>query len=440
LIGILLSGLLIAIPAGAKTSTLWKAGAAAADITPSQPLWMAGYSARKTQSDGASSRIYAKALALDDGSGKKAVLVTSDLLGFTGRVGNQIAAEALRRYGITRDRLLLNSSHTHSGPVIDDMLAVAYDLVPPQWKDIDEYTNELISKVVDVIGVALKQMRPATLTFGRGMADFAANRRLALNPNGPVDHDVPFLKVADAKGEALALVFGYACHNTTIGAEHCSFDGDYAGYAQAALQDRNPGAVAFFVMGCGADANPRPRGALEQAIQNGSKLADAVRGIQPAGDPIRGPLRTAFGIVELAFAKPPSKQELLKRLSDPNEYVRRHARLLLRKLARNGHLDSSYPDPIQVWSFGSDLTLIALGGEVVVDYALELKRKYGAEKLWVAGYSNDVFGYVPSVRILHEGGYEGGGAMMYYGQTGPFHDSVEMAIYSKIDELMKQVR
>ena len=120
--------------------------------------------------------------------------------------------------------------------------------------------------------------------------------------------------------------------------------------------------------------------------------------------------------------------------------MRRHARLLLRTLGRDGHLDASYPDPIQVWSFGSDLTLIALGGEVVVDYALELKRKYGAEKLWVAGYSNDVFGYVPSVRVLHEGGYEGGGAMMYYGRTGPFHDSVETAIYSKIDELMKQVR
>ena len=188
-----------------------------------------------------------KALALDDGSGKKAILVTSDLLGFTGRVGNQIAAEALRRYGITRDRLLLNSSHTHSGPVIDDMLAVAYDLPPQLWHDIDEYTGELIAKVADVIGVALKQMRPATLTFGHGSADFAANRRLALNPKGPVDHDIPFLKVVDSKGKALALVFGYACHNTTIGAEHSSFDGDYAGYAQTALQGRNPGALAFFV-------------------------------------------------------------------------------------------------------------------------------------------------------------------------------------------------
>ena len=401
---------------------------------------MAGYSARKTQSEGASSRLYAKALALDDGSGRKAVLVTTDLLGLTGRVAGEIATEAQKRYGISRDRLLLNSSHTHCGPVIDDMLAVAYDLTPQQWRDIDEYTRELTAKIIGAIGGALKQMRPVTLTFGHGITDFAANRRLALNPNGPVDHDVPFLRVSDSGGKAVALVFGYACHNTTIGAEHCKFDGDYAGYAQAALQDRNPGAIAFFVMGCGADANPKPRGALEQAQQNGTKLADAVGSISASSQPIRGPLRTAFGIAELRFAEPPSKEDLLKRLSDPNEFVRRHARLLLRTLARNGHLDPFYPDPIQIWSFGSDLTLIAMGGEVVVDYALELKRKYGAEKLWVAGYSNDVFGYVPSVRVLHEGGYEGGGAMMYYGRTGPFHESVEATIYSKIEELMKQVR
>ena len=69
---------------------------------------------------------------------------------------------------------------------------------------------------------------------------------------------------------------------------------------------------------------------------------------------------------------------------------------------------------------GRGLTLVALGGEVVVDYALRLARDYPGERLWAAGYSNDVFGYVPSLRVLEEGGYEGGGAMIYYGRPGPF--------------------
>jgi hypothetical protein len=148
---------------------------------------------------------------------------------------------------------------------------------------------------------------------------------------------------------------------------------------------------------------------------------------------------TAFGIVQLKFATPPTKEELVKRLADQNEYVRRHARLLLRNFAHHGRLQASYPDPVQIWRFGSDLTLIAMGGEVVVDYALRLKQQYGAERLWAVGYSNDVFGYVPSLRVLKEGGYEGGGAMMYYGQTGPFDDSVEESIFAKIAELMKKI-
>jgi hypothetical protein len=244
--------------------------------------------------------------------------------------------------------------------------------------------------------------------------------------------------VEEAAGKVIAVVFGYACHNTTIGAEHLHFNGDYAGYAQAALEEAHKGALALFVTGCGADANPRPRGTPDLAGEHGRELAAAVDKALVDMPPVRGPLSTAFAVVPLQFAALPSEQELVKRLSDPNEYVRRHARLLLRNIGRNGTLQTSYPDPVQVWRFGSDLTLIAMGGEVVVDYALRLKQQYGAERLWVAGYSNDVFGYVPSLRVLKEGGYEGGGAMMYYGQTGPFHESVEEAIVSKIGELMKK--
>jgi hypothetical protein len=79
---------------------------------------------------------------------------------------------------------------------------------------------------------------------------------------------------------------------------------------------------------------------------------------------------------------------------------------------------------------------VALGGEVVVDYALRLAREYSGRRMWVAGYSNDVFGYVPSLRVLHEGGYEGGDAMIYYARPGPFGESVEELIVGKVHQLM----
>jgi hypothetical protein len=109
-------------------------------------------------------------------------------------------------------------------------------------------------------------------------------------------------------------------------------------------------------------------------------------------------------------------------------------------LERDGRLPDRYPYPVQVWQFGRDLTFLALAGEVVVDYSLRFKNLYGWNNTWVAGYSNDVFAYIPSLRVLREGGYEGGGAMIGYGQPGPFGAAVEETIAEKVDEVVRRAR
>jgi neutral ceramidase len=419
----------------------WKAGLAATDITPAKPVWMAGYAARTGPSQGASQPIYAKALALQDRSGKVAVLVTTDLLGLTARVAGKAAERVEKQYGLKRDRLMFNSSHTHCGPVIDRMLAVAYDRDARPGADLDDYTRGLEDKLVQTVGRALHDLHPATLSFGHSQAGFAKNRRLAYDPNGPVDHDVPVLRVDDASGRMRAVVFGYACHNTTLPATECRISGDYAGITQAQLEKEHPGVVAMFVEGCGADANPDPRGTVETVQAHGQELAAAVdRVLGPGLQPVGGPLRTAFERIPLAFDTPPSREELEKRLADKNVYVVRHAREMLAILKRYGRLPTEYPYPIQVWQFGKDLTWIALGGEVVVDYDLRLKKMFGADRLWVSGYSNDVFAYIPSLRVLKEGGYEGGGAMIYYVQPGPWAPPVEENIISATERLVRSVR
>jgi neutral ceramidase len=425
----------------AQAAPEWKAGTAATAITPTKPIWMAGYAARTQPSQGASQDIYAKALALEDRSGKRAVLITTDLLGLTAQVAGNVARRLEEQHGLARDRVLMNSSHTHCGPVIGRMLGVAYNLDAKQWADIDEYTRQLEDKIVQTAGAALGALKPARLSFGHSEAGFAKNRRVQFSPNGPVDHDVPILRVEDGSGHLFAAVFGYACHNTTLPATECRIHGDYAGVAQAELEKKYPGVQAMFVAGCGADANPSPRGTLEHVRAYGDELAGAVsRTIAGPLRPVRGPLRSAFERIPLAFAEPPSKAEWQQRLSDKNEYVARHARAMLDILERNGRLPAEYPYPIQVWQFGNDLTWIALGGEVVVDYALRLKRIFGPEKLWVSGYSNDVFAYIPSLRVLQEGGYEGEGAMIYYVQPGPWAPSVEENIISATERLVRSVR
>jgi neutral ceramidase len=427
--------------------------------------------------------LYAKALALEDQRGRRAVLVTLDLLGVTAGMAARISAEANRRYQLPRAALMLNASHTHCGPVVDEMLSVAYDLTSAQRTAIAAYTRDLESRVVKLIGDALAALTPARLTFGQGGCTFAANRRVQFTPDGPVDHAVPVLHVARATpapspGAAaspatasptaasptaasptaaspapapLAIVFGYACHNTTLQAGFTQFHGDYAGVAQAALQQRHPGATAMFVSGCGADANPKPRGTIELVEQHGTALADAVDRALPAvtaRPAIDSTLDTAFDIVNLPFAPVPDREGWTTKLKDNDVYVRRHAQLMLDTIDRDGRLPAVQPNPIQVWALGQEsgqepgrgLTLIALGGEVVVDYSIRLKTEFGIRRsTWIAGYSNDVFGYVPSQRVLKEGGYEGGGAMIYYGRPGAFTADVEPLIVDTVHRLARSI-
>ncbi len=255
-----------------------------------------------------------------------------------------------------------------------------------------------------------------------------------------MDHDVPVLRVDDPHGKLRAVVFGYACHNTTAG-DLLQFHGDYTGFAEAWLEVHYPGATALFLAGCGGDANAYPRGTIELARQHGEELAASVEKVLVRDlPPVRGPLKTAYEEFPVAFATPPGREELLVQLQSKDLYHRIWAGAMLKTLDRSGRLPTDYPYPLEIWQFGRDLTLIALGSEVVVDYDLRLKRELGAEKLWVAAYCNDVFAYIPSLRVLKEGGYVGGGAMVYYGQPGPFAPTIEEAIIGKVHDLIRQVR
>ena len=91
----------------------------------------------------------------------------------------------------------------------------------------------------------------------------------------------------------------------------------------------------------------------------------------------------------------------------------------------------------QAVRFGNDLTILALSGEVVVDYSLKTKKEFAGENLFVAGYCNEVTCYIPSKRVLQEGGYEADESMLYYGLPGPFADDVEERIFKTIRQVLK---
>ena len=429
-----------------EASPHWQAGAAAVVITPEEPTWMAGYASRDKPSEGKFQDLFAKALALEDSQGTPLVIVTLDLIGIPRALREELENEVREKYQLPPAGLLINASHTHSGPVVRAERSAVYHLTPEQGEQIQKYVAGLKEKLVDVMGAALDDLGPATLGYSRARAGLAMNRRLPTDrgyrnspyPDGPVDHDVPVLRVERPDGTLRAVLFGYACHSTTLGLYE--FCGDYGGYAQEYLEEIYPDAVAMFMAGCGGDQNPYPRGTLERAQQHGRTLATAVEAaLLPQPVPLAGPLGVAIEAVALEFASIPSREELTGLAESSNRFAQRRGTLLLEELDEKGHLRESYPYLVQVVQFGPDLTLVALGGEVVVDYSLRLKREFAGRAVWVAGYSNDVFAYVPSKRVLAEGGYEADGAVLYTTLSGPFAPSLEDRIVGKVHEMAEKL-
>jgi hypothetical protein len=422
-----------------------KAGVARIDITPDGPIWMSGYAARNKPSEGVLTRLWAKALALEDAGGNRAVIVTTDLIGLPMELTDVVAALAMEKYELERAGLVFNSSHTHTGPVVRGNLSVMESQQSPHREALAEYRRRLQQNLLDVIGAALADLASAELAFEYGEARFGVNRRqftpkgvvIGVNPDGPTDPRVPVLRVMSPAGKVRAILFGYACHNTTLTAEFYQLSGDYAGYAQAEVEKEFPGAVALFVQLCGGDQNPNPRSKLEYAEQHGRTLAAEVarvaRGkMQPAG----GRLRAAYQLAALPFA-PHTREQFEQEQKDANVFRRRRAALML-KLYDERREPRLLRYPVQAIRVDPGFTFLALGGEVVVDYALWAYRTWPREKLIVAGYSNDVPCYIPSARVLGEGGYEAVDSMIYYGQPGPFTEEVEARIHDAVRQVMKR--
>ncbi len=437
---------LLMIPAGRAEAGHWKAGVARSDITPQDTLWLAGYAARTHPATGTLTRLWVKVLALEDSLGHRAVLVTSDLLGFPKAISDTIRDRCQRRYGLTRSQILLNSSHTHSGPVLRGRHYVVYPLKREHIEAIDRYTDWLQDQIVETVGEALGGLEPARLRAGNGVVRFQVNRRnngrlipLELQEAlfGPGQHDVPVLEVTRPDGTPVAVVFGYACHATVLnGYEWC---GDYPGFAQIELEKDRRGTMALFVQGCAGDQNPLPRRSVPLARQYGRELAAAVERVLEEENlrTLRPVLRTAYREIELALNPPPNKRELQEFAEKAEGWQLRWAKWMLRSFDPRS-APSSYPYPIQIWQLDDQL-LIALGGEPVIDYALELKRVFG-QRTFVLGYSNDVMAYIPSTRVLREGGYEGASSQMAYLLPGTWGADVEHRILGAILEMAEGMR
>lgn len=410
----------------------WQAGIARINITPKKPLMMAGYSSRTHPAEGKLSDLWVKVLILKDGSGNKAVIVTSDLLGFPKKVSDRIRKQLETTLGLSKAQIILNSSHTHSGPVLGNALQDIYPIDMEQQLAINQYTDNLVKEVVDAVVRASSAMEPVKIYAQQGVSRFQVNRRNNIAASleeqselkGPNDYAVPVFKVADAKGQTKAILFGYACHATVL--DGYEWSGDYPGYAQSELESAFPGVTALFFQGAGGDQNPLPRKKISLAKKYGRELASAVKAVlEEPMDELAPELKTSYTELELKISPLP-KSELEKMAQSTVEYINKWANRMLSQTTNNQAQANSYPYPIQAWKLGQQ-GLVILGGEVTIGYAIQIKKMLGMQTV-VMAYSNDVMGYIPTETILKEGGYEGFSSQMVYGQPGAWSENIESNI------------
>jgi hypothetical protein len=427
----------------------WKAGTGREVITPPNSMPMAGYASRgSSHATGKLQDLWAKSLMLEDATGKRCVLVTLDLCGIDAILADRVCLQLKQSFGLERHQIMLATSHTHSGPVVAGNLRPMHYMMfsKADRSLVDEYASLLVDKIRSSMEQATGDLKPCELSYGEGSESFAVNRRANIEKDvpelraagklaGPTDHSVPVLLVKRAS-QPIAVVFGYACHCTTLSG--MDWSGDYAGFAQAEIEKEFPGCTAMFWAGCGADQNPLPRRTVELATEYGHRLATAVRKVMHTDlKSIEPQLQSEFKLIPVPLGAMPTRAQIeLDRNSD-NQYVSSRAQTLLQTLDAGKELPSTYDYPVAAWRLGQTLDWVALGGEVVVDYAIAIKSLPAAKRsTWVTAYANDVMAYIPSRRVLMEGGYEGGGAMVYYGLPTVWAPEIEPMI---LDEVSRQL-
>lgn len=437
-------------PTANAAEPTWKAGVARVVITPTKPVWLAGYGSKRVP-DGKLHDLWMKALALEAPDGLRAVLIASDFQGVPKSVSDQIFQKVQDKYQLSRAQIMLTFSHNHCSPRLGDDLQDYYPLETDQVELVNDYSRQVIDRAVTLVGEALKNLAPAVLSTGTGNTTFGVNRRnnqegLVLGMimkgeprRGPVDHAVPVLTVYRPDGKLEAVLFGYACHPTTLSFN--TYCGDYPGFAQLALEKSHPGMTALFVNTCGGDQNPLPRRSVVLCERYGQMLATAVEEtLLTRLNPVEPKLHVAFESIDLPYLQVVSDQELKTAVIDTNAIRARWAKRLLIKRQAGESFATSYPYPLHVWRVGTEMIWIGMGAETVVDYALRFKRQWGSGT-WVMGYTDDMIAYIPSRRVWDEGGYEGGSNLYEYGRPAyRWAGDIEERIATSIEQLVRQVR
>jgi len=429
-----------------------KAGFFEKDVTPKVGVYLAGYPSRNEPSDGVDDPLFLRVAALEDDRGEKVVFVTADLLKFPRDMAWRTKMWAERELGLPSAALVINLSHTHSAPGL--FIQRCY----PQWPVDVDYVRALEQSIRDGIRAALVDLRPARVSYGLHQAHFGVSRRLpqpeqggkvrmASNPDGYYDPDLPVFAVYDAETSGLlAVLYSYACRPTSKSALRIS--ADWPGQVAAGLkQELGEDVLTVFMQGAGASIAPRKSfrdGAEEYRVfwrDVARDLADFVRSAQMQE------IKLTLSSVEKEFLIPydrdriPSQDELLA-LADPgstelpSEYrpanlsiVRLWAQDILEQL-RVGAVPDGFRMHVTELRLSDALRLVAMSGEVTAEVGRMVKGLFPGRQTVFLGYCSYTDAYIPVAAMLPEGGHEALASMFFHVRPAPF--------VAEIDDIIKR--
>lgn len=425
----------------ADDTGLTDVGVASIDITPQHPVRLHAFprGERVNETAEVAQRIHAQALVIGTDAQEPVVLVTTDLLGISEEMSAELARRLAERAGLKdRARLTFTATHNHSAPALATMAPYVFRQPPkPEHAaNIARYGDWLLDRLEVVVKAALADRRPARLHFVRGSAGFAVNRRVlkdgrmvgfGINPDGETDHEVPLLAVRSPGGDLRAVWLSYACHGVCW--RKNSVHGDWMGTARQLIEAEHPGAVALITIGCAGDQNPAVTEANDPTTPGREIAVEVNRLLAQPGRPLKGPPKTEFRRFEIPLEPVP-----------PLEYWAAqkdwYGRTVLAQLQEGRAPRSAAPFVVQSWSFGDDLSVVFLAGEVFAGYGLRLKRELGADRLWVNAYANAMPAYIPTARALPEGGWEVDDSRRNYGLPSRVAPEAEDIIIRAVHEIV----
>ena len=428
-----------------------KAGFARANITPPIGTRMTGFGTRDRDHgcEAIHDDLYARALYLTH-EGKETLIMGFDLLFFSRDEADRFKGAIGRKVDLAPSQILLNTSHTHTGPKVGTWL---YE--PPSDPF---YLRELEDAIVKAACQARNAAVSVTLWAGATRSTLPMNRRFKLengkvdrtmrpNPDGPVCDTLPICFLRDLDGEPVCLLFSISCHPSTIGGFEIS--ADYPGVAMDRLDAHLGKTASLFLQGTGGDAKPSVIGRGEErwrsgtwddVTEAGTMVADEVIQALNAGLEQVKP-KLCAQTIETEWPMEPnigrSGYEALLSDPDTDRTVRLWAEEKLACLDRGCALPTAVPITVHGVQLGKGLRIIGLEGEAVAELGHLIADFYGDGITFPLGYSDGAQLYLPTSRMLDEGGYE---VVSYYEyrQPAPLAKGMETILRDALSQLRER--